>query len=157
MMRRYLAIFFVLAATRAFCGEGMPISFYSHWATLTNISHFQKFHSTTNLPPEVSSYILKVLGNMGVQASDRTTMAEPSEPLLAGSRLVWAVSDGSDWVVQYEFVWTPDSRNYHTNTCIAAGLRDAKDGKIRCCNGGYLRRFKDYAELIDYDRNLLIR
>ena len=131
--------------------------FYSHWATLTNISQFERVSSTTNLPPEVRSYILTVLGSMGVQASDRQRMAEPGEPLTSGSRLIWAVTDSKDWVVQYEFVWTADSRNHYTNTCIAAELRDAKDGKLRCCNGGYMRRFRNLGELIDYDRKLLVR
>jgi hypothetical protein len=151
-MMRCLAIVFVFAATRAFSGEGMPMLFYSHWTTLTNTARFEPIHSSTNLPPEVRGYVLTVLGNMGVQAGDRKRMAEPGETLAAGSRLIWAVTDGNDYIVQYEYVYTPDSRNYYTNCCIAAGLRDAKDGTLKYCNGGYSRRFKDYLDLIDYDR-----
>lgn len=154
---RALFIVFVLAASRAMCGEGMPAIFYSHWTTLTNASQFQKINSTTNLPPEVRNYILTILGSMGVEASDRQRMAEPGESFTAGSRLDWAVTDGKDYIVQYQFVWTFDSHSYFTNTCVAAALYDGKDGKLKCCNGGYMRRFKDLGELIDYDRHLLRR
>ena len=91
---------------------------------------------------------------MGVQATDRQRMAEPGEPLTAGCRLVWAATDGSDYIVHYEFLYSPDSRTYHTNYCITAAFRDTKDGKLKCCNGGYMRRLRDYKDFIDYERHI---
>ena len=144
----------LLAATLAssvvsvYSGEGLPLSrFLAHQNTLTNTSNFNETHSTKNMSPELLQYILKVLGSMGVQAEDRNKMADPGEPLIKGSRLVWAATDNTNWVAHYEFVSTwPTSTNY----CIAAALRGT-NGSPQCCNGGYMRRFKDYKEFIAFE------
>jgi hypothetical protein len=153
MLMKYLATVFVVVfiASRAFCGEGLLMLGYGAWAALTNTANFHELHSTTNLPPKVLTYILSL--PLGVQARDRQRMAEPGEPLVAGYRLVWAATDSTNYVVHYEFVTDYGS----TNFCIAAAVRDPKDGKLECCNGGYLRRLKDYKDFIDYDRHILIR
>jgi hypothetical protein len=144
----------VFIAARAFCGEGLPMLAYGQWAALTNTANFHETHSTTNLPSKVREYILTVIGSMGVQANDRKRIAEPEEPLTAGSRLVWAATDGTNYIVHYEFLYSPDSRRYYTNYCITAGVPDQNDGTIRCCNGGYMRRLKNYKDFIDYERHL---
>lgn len=82
-------------------------------------------------------------------------MAEPGGTFASGYRLDWAVTDGKDCVIQYEFTYSPDSRNYYTNCCVAAGLSDTHDGTLGFCNGGYGRRFKTYQEMIDYDKQLV--
>jgi hypothetical protein len=155
---KYLAALFVfvLLALSAFCGEGLPILLYGNWPTLTNNTNtatFHELHSTTNLPPEVRGYILMILGSMGVQANDRQRMAEPGEPLTAGCRLVWAATDSTNYIVHYEFVTGYGS----TNFCITAAVPDPKSAKLECCNGGYLRRLKDYRDFIDYERHIFRR
>lgn len=153
----FSAIAFGLIAFHGFCGEGMPITFYSHWKTLTNTANFHETHSTTNISPEPLQYILRVLGSMGVQAEHRSKMAEPREPLINGSRLVWAATDNTNWIIHYEFVFRPDPGHAWTNFCIAAALPAAKAATLKCCNGGYMRRFKDYKEFITYESQRRVR
>jgi hypothetical protein len=145
----------VVMAVRAFCDEGLPILVLDHWATLTNTASFRDLHSATNLPPDIQNYVLTVLGSMGVQASDRKRVAEPSEALTADSRLVWAATDGTNYVVvHYEFLSTPDSQRYFINFCVTAALRDPKEGTLKCYNGRYMRRLKDYRDFIDCERHI---
>lgn len=148
---KYLASLFAVMfiAVRCYSGEWLPLPHGVSWETLTNTAIFHELHSTTNLPPEVVTYVLSL--PLGVQASDRKKMAEPGEPLAAGFRLVWAATDGNDYIVHYEFVTDYGS----TNFCIAAAHQDSKDKAWNCSNGGFLRRFKDYKDFIDYDRHIL--
>jgi hypothetical protein len=135
-----LAVVFI--ASRAFCGEG------------TSTANFYEIHSTTNLPPEVRSYVLAVLGSMGGQANDRKIIAEPGEPLTVGCRLIWGATDGNHYIVHYEFIdrWDwPDFSYCGTNYCITEAFRDPKDGKVECRNEGYSCRFRDYKDYISYE------
>jgi hypothetical protein len=147
---KYLASLFAVTfiVVRCYCGEWLPLPNGVSWETLTNTANFHEVHSTTNLPPEVVTYVLSL--PLGVQASDRKKMAELGEPLAAGFRLVWAATDGSDYIVHYEFVTSFGS----TNFCIAAAHRNSKDEAWKCSNGGFLHRFKDYKDFIDYDMHI---
>jgi hypothetical protein len=146
----------VFIAARALCGEGLPIMPSSDWEALTNTANFRELHSTTNLPPKVLTYILSL--PLGVNAPDRKNMKDPEEPFTRGFRLVWAATNGRDYVVHYQFLWSPDwspgSRAYFTNYCIAAEFHNPKDETLRCFNGGYMRRLKDYKEFIDYEEHI---
>ncbi len=150
---KYLVSIFVVMfiAVRCYCGEWQPLPDGVSWDTLTNTANFHELHSTTNLPPEVLSYALTVLGSMGVQAGDRERMAEPGEPLEAGSRLVWAATDGSCYIVYFEFVSFTDSSHSCTNYCIAGGIRQTESTKFIFRSAQYSHRFKDFKDFMDLD------
>jgi hypothetical protein len=138
-----------LIAMRALCREGLPTLASSDWAVLTNTANFHELYSITNLPPKVLTYILSL--PLGVQTADRERMKEPKEPFTRGFRLVWAATDGRNYIVHYEFLSSPDSRTYSLGYCITAAFYRSKDEPLKCCNGGYRRRLKDYKDFIDYE------
>ena len=147
----------VFMAVRGFCREGLQPFGLESLGTLTNTANVHELHSTTNLPLVVRDFILNFLGTVGVDDRHRKKLAEPGESLTAstaGSRLVWAVTDGNNFIVHYDFLWTSDSRRYFTNYCVTAVLRDPKEGMLKYYNGGYMRRLKNYKDFIDYQRRL---
>jgi hypothetical protein len=141
----------VFAAVNASSAEGLPILGSVNWARLTNAANFHEVYSTTNLPPQVRAYILRILGNMGAEPSDREKIAEPGDALSRGSRLVWAATDNTNWVVHYEFVCRDGPRAAWTMYCVTAGFPALQGTGFDCWNGGYPRRLKNYKAFADYE------
>ena len=129
----------------------MLILFSPHWRALTNTANFHEVHSTTNVPPLVLNDILGLLGSIGVDAVYRQKMADPGEPWIRGSRLIWAATDSTNWVVHYEYIYIHPGQLW-TNYCVFSTLPKSKDAKAEGANGGYMRRFEHYKEFIDYER-----
>jgi hypothetical protein len=114
------------------------------------------------MPPELLNFILAVLGNMGVQPEHRKRMAEPGEPLTDGSRLICTATDNTNWVTHYEFIYKetlgPQRQSRaRTNYCVAAASRDTNGLTKVLGNGGYMRRFNTYQDLISYESKPRIR
>jgi hypothetical protein len=149
-----LATALAIPVATVYAGEGLSLPFlFAHYSALTNTANFHETYSTTNMPPELLQSILRVLGSMGVQDEHRKEMAEPAELLIHGSRLVWAATDTTNWVVHYEFINTgPTATNY----CIFASC-PSTNPSLQGRNGGYMRSFKNYKEFITYETHLSSR
>lgn len=146
-----LAAALIISVVTVYAGEGLGLSFlFRHYDTLTNTANFHEMYSTTNMPPKLLQSVLKMHGGIGLQAEHRR-VAEPTEPLIHGSRLVWAATDTTNWVVHYEYINTggPTPTNY----CVFAYF-PSTNAWLQGCNGGYMRRFKDYKEFITYETHL---
>lgn len=84
----------------------VPMFIESHWETFSNVSNFKEFNSTTNLPPEVRSSLV-----YRYNAPTPSGLVDPGVTLTAtitnGCRLVWATTDGTNYVVYWERIPGP--------------------------------------------------
>jgi hypothetical protein len=152
MMRRTFAIIVLLIGTSAFCfgGSYSDVSFIeSHWQMFTNISRFREFYSPTNLPPEVRSNLVYTYN-----AHTASGLVDPGVTITDGSRLIWAATDGTNYVVYWEIAFGPNSQDTFealgwSDCCITAAVREAGTTNFFISTVWCFNRLKDYKEFID--------
>jgi hypothetical protein len=169
MMRRSLVIIVVLIATDAFCFGDVSLFIESHWNTFSNISRFQEFYSTTNLPSEVRSNILEYHAEINILEYQDEINAEMHMPEKKGDtgealtpdsfRLVWAATDGTNYAVHWEIVPGPTlpdllaAENWSEN-CITAAIRETGGTNFIISTGSCYDLYDhldDYKKFVDYE------
>ncbi len=153
-MLRALAILVMLVATSTFCfGDSYDdVSFIkSHWQTFSNTACFREFYSTTNLPPEIRSNLVYVYN-----AHTPSGLVDPGVTITKGSRLVWAATDGANYVVYWEVAFGSTFQDAieasgWSDSCITAVIREAGSTNFIISTMPSFDRLKDYNAFIDYE------
>jgi hypothetical protein len=123
--KSYIACLFILTTVVFYCYAGVMLQ-PDCWAELQNVSRFHELYSETNIPP-------KIISDCSYHFPRR--------------RLLWAVTDGTNYVMQHEYYDYADfgNKNLATNYSICVFSLGHED-EGACAD--YSQSFKDYETFV---------